>query len=71
MDGEQRFVDADHVGSIFTTAVHTTVGPDDVKDLPVPDAPPTYRADASRHTGGSIPDKLGRLFGRGRWKREE
>ncbi len=70
MDGDRRFVDADHVGSITTSAVHTTVGPDDVKDLPVPDAPPVYRADASKHTGSSISDRLGRMFGRGKWKRE-
>ncbi len=71
LGGESRFVDADHVARIFTSAVHTTVGPQDVNDLPVPDAPPTYRADASRHTGSSISDKLGRLFGRGKWTREE
>lgn len=71
MDGEKRFVDADHVGSIFTSAVHTTVGPADVGDLPLPDGPPVFRADASDDTGRSISDRIGRLFGRGTWKREE
>src|SRR6478609_4506677 len=60
VDGAPRFVDADHVGAIFTTAVHTTIAPEDVKDLPVPDGPPVYRADASDATGHSLSDKLGR-----------
>jgi hypothetical protein len=71
VDGEQKFVDADHIASIFTSAVHTTVGPGQVGDLPVPDGPPVYRADASDDTGNSLSDRLGRLFGRGKWKREE
>ena len=71
VDGEVRFVDADHIAGIFTSAVHTTVGPDDVKDLPVPDGPPVYRTDASDDTGRSLSDKLGRWFGRGKWEKEE
>jgi hypothetical protein len=68
--GESRFVDADHIGQITTQAVHTTVAPDDVAGLPVPDGPPVYRADASDATGRSLPDKLSRWFGRGKWKQE-
>ena len=70
LGGELRFVDADHVAAITTSAVHTTVGPDDVTDLPVPDGPAVYRADASDATGRSLSDKLSRWFGRGKWERE-
>jgi hypothetical protein len=48
--------------------VHTTLGPDDVDGLPVPDGPPVYRADARDDTGRSLSDKLGRWFGRGKWE---
>ena len=67
---ESRFVDADHIGQITTAAVHTTLGPDDVAGLPVPDGPPVYRADASDATGRTLTDKLSRWFGRGKWKQE-
>src|SRR3954454_707247 len=71
MDGELRFVDADHVAAIDTSAVHTTIDPGDVKDLPVPDGPAVYRADASDATGRSLSDKLSRWFGRGKWERDQ
>jgi hypothetical protein len=71
IDGESRFVDADHIGQITTAAVHTTLGAADVPGLPVPDGPPVYRADASDATGRSLSDKLSRWFGRGKWKQED
>ena len=71
LGGELRFVDADHVASIDTAAVHTTVDPDAVKDLPAPDGPPVYRADASDATGRSLSDKLSRWFGRGKWESDQ
>jgi hypothetical protein len=67
-DGELRFVDADHVAAITTAAVETSLGRDEVAELPVPDGPPVYRADASDDTGNSLSDKLGRWFGRGTWE---
>src|SRR3954463_10741506 len=70
VNGQARFVDADHVGQITTAAVHTTVGPDDVAGLPVPDGPPVYRADATDATGRSLTDKLSRWFGRGKWEQD-
>jgi hypothetical protein len=65
-----RFVDADHVESIFTTHVHTTYSAAEAADLPLPDQSPTYEVDASDDTGGSVADRFGRMFGRGKWKRE-
>src|SRR3954471_25030782 len=71
VNGEARFVDADHVGQITTAAVHTTVGPEDVPGLPVPDGPAVYRADSSDATGSSLSDKLSRWFGRGKWEQKQ
>jgi hypothetical protein len=68
VDGAPRFVDADQVSAIFTSGVHTTIGPQDVEGLLAPDGPPVFRADASDATGSSISDKLSRWFGRGKWE---
>lgn len=67
-----RFVDADHVGTITTAYVRTTLSADEAAQLPEPDdSTPVFRADARDDTGSSLSDRLGRMFGRGRWKREE
>jgi hypothetical protein len=39
--------------------------------LPPPDGPPVYRVDALADTGSSLHDRLGRLFGRPHWIRED
>jgi hypothetical protein len=65
-----RFVDADRVGSIFTSHVSTTLSADEAANLPLPDNAPVYGVDASDDTGTSVADRFGRMFGRGRWKRE-
>lgn len=64
------FVDADRVGSIFTSHVLTTLSPDEVARLPQPDQSPVYHVDADDDTGNSAADRFGRMFGRGKWKRE-
>jgi len=65
-----RFVDADHVASIFTSHVSTTLSADEAASLPLPDDAPIYGVDASDDTGKSLADTFGRMFGRGKWKRE-
>ncbi|HEY7044118.1 MAG TPA: hypothetical protein VH419_10665 [Nocardioidaceae bacterium] len=65
-----RFVDADYVGAIFTTHVVTTLSAEEAAHLPLPDQDPVYDTDASDDTGASLSDRLGRMFGRGKWKRE-
>ncbi|MEJ7635598.1 hypothetical protein [Aeromicrobium sp.] len=66
-----RFVDADHVGTITTAYVRTTLSADEAADLPEPDDTAIYRADARDDTGNSMADRFGRAFGRGKWKRED
>jgi hypothetical protein len=65
-----RLVDADLVEQITTTYVRCSIGPEQTATLPEPQAAPVFRADASDDTGNSLLDRLGRLFGRGRWKQE-
>jgi hypothetical protein len=65
-----RFVDADHVESIFTSYVRTSFSAEEAANLPLPDQSPTYGVDATDDAGSSIGDKFGRMFGRGKWKRE-
>ncbi|HEY3530957.1 MAG TPA: hypothetical protein VGK78_17565 [Nocardioides sp.] len=66
----QRFVDADRVGQIFTTHVVTTLSAAEAAELPMPDQDPVYDAVADDDTGQSLSDRFGRMFGRGKWKRE-
>jgi hypothetical protein len=67
-----RFVDADRVGTITTAYVRTTLSPEEASQLPEPDdSTPVFRADARDDTGSSLADRFGRMFGRGKWKREE
>ena len=55
-----RFVDADHVGSIYTTYVRTTLSAEQAANLPLPDGSTLVEIKPAR----SMADRLGRLFGR-------
>ena len=66
-----RFVDADDVSEIYVSHVVTSLSPQQASDLPVPDQTSySYDADADDDTGRSASDRFGRMFGRGKWKRE-
>jgi hypothetical protein len=56
----RRFVDADQIGSIFTTHVCTTLSAEQAADLPEPDGSTLVDIKPPR----SVSDRLGRLFGR-------
>jgi|SRR6478735_1006770 sporulation protein YlmC with PRC-barrel domain len=55
-----RFVDADQIGSIYTTYVRTTLSAGQAAELPPPDGSTLVEIKPSR----SIGDRLGRMFGR-------
>ena len=57
-----RFVDAEHVGSIYTTYVRTTLSADQAANLPLPDGSNVIDIKPAR----SMADRLGRMFGRGK-----
>ena len=57
-----RFVDADLIGTIYTTYVSTTLSADQAANLPLPDGSNLVEIKPTR----SMADRLGRLFGRGK-----
>jgi hypothetical protein len=57
-----RFVDADQIGSIYTTHVRTTLSAEQAEDLPLPEGSTLVEIKPAR----SIADRLGRMFGRGK-----
>ena len=57
-----RFVDADQIGTIYTTRVCTKLSAEQADDLPEPDGSTLIDIKPSR----SIADRLGRMFGRGK-----
>jgi hypothetical protein len=57
-----RFVDADQIGSIYTTYVRTTLSAEQAANLPLPDGSNLVDIKPPR----SMTDRLGRMFGRRR-----
>ena len=57
-----RFVDADQVGSIWTTYVSTTLSAEQAAELPAPDGSNVIDIKPTTSMG----DRLGRMFGRGK-----
>jgi sporulation protein YlmC with PRC-barrel domain len=55
-----RFVDADQVHSIYTSYVRTTLSGEQAAALPVPERSTLVEI----KPGGSLTDRLGRMFGR-------
>ena len=66
-----RFIDADQVGEITRSQIRCHLDDAQASDLPAPDGPPVYRVDALEDTGQTLHDRLGRLFRRPRWIREQ
>lgn len=57
-----RFVDADQIGSIYTSHVRTTLSAEQAVNLPVPDGSTLVEIKPAK----SMADRLGRIFGRGK-----
>ena len=57
-----RFVDADQIGSIYTTHVRTTLSEEQAAGLPLPETSTLVEVKPPR----SMADRLGRMFGRRR-----
>ena len=66
-----RFVDADDVEQITRSEIRCRFDDAQAAQLPAPDGPPVYRVDALADSGQSLHDRLGRLFRRPRWIRED
>lgn len=70
-DHGHRFVDRDQITDILTTAVHTTIGDDQIGALPAPRGPLVLHPDTAHDEGPSLTARWGRLFGREHWKELE
>jgi hypothetical protein len=70
-DAGLRFIDADSVGQITRIQIATSLDDEQVASLTPPDGPPVYRVDALADSGPSLHDKLGRMFRRAHWIRED
>ena len=57
-----RFVDADYVGTIYTSYVRTTLSGEQAASLPAPEESTLIDVKPAR----SLSERLGRLFGRGK-----
>ena len=57
-----RFVDADQIGSIYTTYVRTTLSAEQAANLPLPDGSTLIDIKPPR----SMADRMARMFGRGK-----
>jgi len=57
-----RFVDADHIGLIYTSHVGTTLSSEQAASLPLPEGSTLVDIKPARSMG----DRLGRMFGRGK-----
>ena len=66
-----RFVDADQVGRITASYIRLEIDDHQAAGLPAPDGPPVYHVDALADTGGSMHDRLGRMFRRPHWTQEK
>jgi hypothetical protein len=66
-----RFIDADLVLQITRSYIRSGVDDAQASQLPPPDGPPVYRVDALADTGPSLHARLGRLFRRPHWIRED
>jgi hypothetical protein len=66
-----RFIDADYVREITTAHIGVSLDDAQAAQLAPPDGAPVYRVDALADTGQSLHDRLGRLFRRPHWIRED
>lgn len=66
-----RFVDRDQIDEITTAYVSCALTDEQAATLPAPEGAPVYNVNALQDTGGSMHDRLGRLFRRPHWTREE
>lgn len=65
-----RFVDRDQIGEITTAWVRCDLTDEQAARLPAPEGAPVYSVDALKDIGGSLHDRLGRLFRRPHWTQE-
>jgi hypothetical protein len=66
-----RFVDRDQIEEITSAHVRCVITDEEAAALPAPDGDPVYTVNALQDAGGSLHDRLGRMFRRPRWTPEQ
>ena len=66
-----RFIDADNVQRITRSCIWSSLDDAQAAQLPPPEGAPVYRVDALQDSGPTLHDRLGRLFRRPHWTRED
>lgn len=66
-----RFVDRDQIEEITTAWVRCDLTDEHVAGLPAPEGAPVYSVDALKDIGGSLHDRIGRLFHRPHWTQQK
>jgi len=66
-----RFVARDQILEITTSAVHCALTDDETAQLLPPEGTPVFGVDALQDVGPALMARLGRMFGREHWIREQ
>jgi hypothetical protein len=66
-----RFVDRDQITTITTRTVTTTLTLSDAEKLPEPEGDPVYHVNALQDVGPALTARLGRMFRREHWIRND
>jgi hypothetical protein len=66
-----RFIDRDRITTITTTLVTTSLTVSDAAQLPEPEGNPVYHVNALQDVGPKLTARLGRMFRRAHWLKDE
>jgi len=66
-----RFIGAEQIDKITRSCLRCSISDADAAQLKPPDGPPVYHVDALEDSGASLHDRLGRMFSRPHWKRDQ
>jgi hypothetical protein len=69
--GGLRFIDADHVEQFSTASVRCAISDAEASQLPPPNGTEVYHVNVLTETGDSLHERLGRMFGRPHWTRDQ
>jgi hypothetical protein len=66
-----RFVDRDQITAMTTAAVTCSLSDEEAAALPAPHGTQVFHVNALQDVGSSLTARLGRMFGRERWVRDD
>ncbi len=66
-----RHVERDQIARITRTVVQCSLSDEEVANLPPPDGTPVFHVDALAEAGPALTARLGRMFRREHWLKEE